>query len=409
VRLIIGPIRVRISVKLVSEIGIGTVAAGVSKAHADHVTISGYDGGTGASPLTSIKHAGSPWEIGLAETHQILVLNNLRGRIAVQVDGGMRTGRDVVIGALLGADEFGFATAPLIVSGCIMMRKCHLNTCPVGVATQDPELRKRFTGQPEHIINYRFFVAEEMRRIMARLGYRTVSEMIGQSDRLEMRRALDHWKAQGLDFTRLLMKPKVGLEVAISNRETQDQGLDKSLDHELIKQAQPALQRGEPVAIETRVHNYNRTFGAMLSGRVAERYGPGFMEHDRRDRRYEPVSDRVVNYQEFVIPLTDAEVSTQAARCMDCGIPFCHQGCPVNNIIPDWNDLTYKGDWQLAIEVLHSTNNFPEFTGRICPAPCEAACTLNIGDAPVAIKTIECAIVDKSRSWTSRRSRRPRG
>jgi len=256
VRLIIGPIRVRISVKLVSEIGVGTVAAGVSKAHADHVTIAGYDGGTGASPLTSIKHAGSPWEIGLAETHQTLVLNNLRGRIAVQVDGGMRTGRDVVIGALLGADEFGFATAPLIVSGCIMMRKCHLNTCPVGVATQDPELRKRFTGQPEHIINYMFFVAEEMRRIMARLGYRTVSEMIGQSDRLEMRRALDHWKAQGLDFTRLLMKPKVGLEVAISNRETQDHGLDQSLDHDLIKQAQPALQRGEPVAIETRVHNY---------------------------------------------------------------------------------------------------------------------------------------------------------
>ncbi len=270
----------RISVKLVSEIGVGTVAAGVSKAHADHVTISGYDGGTGASPLTSIKHAGSPWEIGLAETHQTLVLNNLRGRIAVQVDGGMRTGRDVVIGALLGADEFGFATAPLIVSGCIMTRKCHLNTCPVGVATQDPELRKRFTGQPEHIINYMFFVAEEMRRIMARLGYRTVSEMIGHSDRLEMRRALDHWKAQGLDFTRLLLKPKVGLEVAISNRETQDHGLDKSLDHELIKQAQPALQRGEPVAIETRVHNYNRTFGAMLSGRVAERYGHAGLPED---------------------------------------------------------------------------------------------------------------------------------
>ena len=172
------------------------------------MTISGYDGGTGASPLTSIKHAGSPWEIGLAETHQTLVLNKLRGRIAVQVDGGMRTGRDVVIGALLGADEFGFATAPLIVAGCIMMRKCHLNTCPVGVATQDPELRKRFTGKPEHVINYFFFVAEEVRRLMARLGFRTVSEMIGQSDRLEMRRAIDHWKAQGLDFTRLLPSPR---------------------------------------------------------------------------------------------------------------------------------------------------------------------------------------------------------
>ena len=265
--------KARISVKLVSEVGVGTVAAGVSKAHADHVTIAGYDGGTGASPLTSIKHAGSPWEIGLAETHQTLVLNKLRGRIAVQVDGGLRTGRDVVIGALLGADEFGFATAPLIVSGCIMMRKCHLNTCPVGVATQDPELRKRFTGQPEHIINYLFFVAEEMRRIMARLGYRTVAEMIGQSDRLEMRRAIDHWKAQGLDFTRLLMRPKVGPEVALSNSETQDHGLDKALDHELIRQAQPALERGTPVRIEIPIHNYNRTFGAMLSGRVAERYG----------------------------------------------------------------------------------------------------------------------------------------
>ena len=173
--------KARISVKLVSEVGVGTVAAGVSKAHADHVTIAGYDGGTGASPLTSIKHAGSPWEIGLAETHQTLVLNNLRGRIAVQVDGGMRTGRDVVVGALLGADEFGFATAPLIVEGCIMMRKCHLNTCPVGVATQDPELRKRFTGKPEHVVNYFFFVAEEIRELMARLGFRSFDEMIGQS------------------------------------------------------------------------------------------------------------------------------------------------------------------------------------------------------------------------------------
>ncbi|HYN78782.1 MAG TPA: glutamate synthase-related protein, partial [Lamprocystis sp. (in: g-proteobacteria)] len=265
--------KAQISVKLVSEVGVGTVAAGVSKAHADHVTIAGYDGGTGASPLTSIKHAGSPWEIGLAETHQTLVLNRLRGRIAVQVDGGLRTGRDVVIGALLGADEFGFATAPLIVSGCIMMRKCHLNTCPVGVATQDPELRKRFTGQPEHIVNYLFFVAEEMRRLMARLGFRTVAAMVGQSDRLEMRRAIDHWKAQGLDFTRLLMKPKVGPEVALSNSETQDHGLDQALDHELIRQAQPALERGTPVQIAIPIHNYNRTFGAMLSGRVVERYG----------------------------------------------------------------------------------------------------------------------------------------
>jgi glutamate synthase (NADPH/NADH) large chain len=265
--------KARISVKLVSEVGVGTVAAGVSKAHADHVTIAGYDGGTGASPLTSIKHAGSPWEIGLAETHQTLVLNRLRGRIAVQVDGGMRTGRDVVIGALLGADEFGFATAPLIVEGCIMMRKCHLNTCPVGVATQDPELRKKFTGKPEHVINFFFFVAEEIREIMARLGYRTMNEMIGQMDRLEMRKAIDHWKAKGLDFSRILAKPDVGPEVARYNCEAQDHGLDKALDHMLIEQARPALEHGEPVRIETGIKNYNRTFGTMLSGRVAERYG----------------------------------------------------------------------------------------------------------------------------------------
>jgi glutamate synthase (NADPH/NADH) large chain len=270
----------RISVKLVSEVGVGTVAAGVSKAHADHVTIAGYDGGTGASPLTSIKHAGSPWEIGLAETHQTLVLNRLRGRIAVQVDGGMRTGRDVVIGALLGADEFGFATAPLIASGCIMMRKCHLNTCPVGVATQDPELRKRFTGKPEHVINYFFFVAEEVRQLMARLGFRTMNEMIGQSDRLEMRRAIDHWKAHGLDYSRLLAKPKVGLEVATYNCEPQDHGLENALDRELIARAEPALSRAEPVQIEIGVKNYNRTVGAMLSGRVAERYGHAGLPED---------------------------------------------------------------------------------------------------------------------------------
>ncbi|MEJ2404353.1 MAG: glutamate synthase large subunit [Candidatus Thiodiazotropha sp.] len=263
----------RISVKLVSEVGVGTVAAGVSKAHADHVTIAGYDGGTGASPLTSIKHAGSPWEIGLAETHQTLVLNQLRGRIAVQADGGMRTGRDVVIAALLGADEIGFATAPLIAEGCLMMRKCHLNTCPVGIATQDPELRKRFTGSPDHVVNYFFFVAEEARKLMSELGFRTWNEMVGQSDRLDMRKAISHWKARGLDYSRLLRKPEAGEGVAIYNCETQDHGLDKAKDLELIKRAKPALESGEAVKIDIDIHNYNRTFGAMLSGRVAEKYG----------------------------------------------------------------------------------------------------------------------------------------
>jgi len=270
----------RISVKLVSEVGVGTVAAGVSKAHADHVTISGYDGGTGASPLTSIKHAGSPWEIGLAETHQTLVLNRLRGRIAVQVDGGLRTGRDVVIGALLGADEFGFATAPLIVAGCIMMRKCHLNTCPVGVATQDPELRKRFTGKPEHLVNYMFFIAEEVRELMAKLGYRSFNEMVGQMDRLDMRQAIDHWKAKGLDFSRVLHKPEAAEGVAIYQCDTQDHGLDKALDRQLIEQAAPALEEGKPVQIETDVHNYNRTIGTMLSGEVAKRYGHAGLPDD---------------------------------------------------------------------------------------------------------------------------------
>ncbi len=263
----------RISVKLVSEVGVGTVAAGVSKAHADHVTIAGHDGGTGASPLTSIKHAGSPWEIGLAETHQTLVLNRLRGRIAVQVDGGMRTGRDVVVGALLGADEFGFATAPLIAEGCIMMRKCHLNTCPVGIATQDPELRKRFTGQPEHVVNFFFFVAEEVRELMARLGFRRFNDMIGQADRLDMRHALDHWKARGLDFTRLLTKPVAGPGVAVYNAERQDHGLDRALDNALIREARAALEEGQPVRIDIPIRNINRTFGAMLSGEVAKRYG----------------------------------------------------------------------------------------------------------------------------------------
>ncbi|MFZ4410424.1 MAG: glutamate synthase large subunit [Paracraurococcus sp.] len=265
--------RARISVKLVSEIGVGTVAAGVSKARADHVTISGYEGGTGASPLTSLTHAGSPWEIGLAETQQTLVLNGLRGRIAVQVDGGLRTGRDVVIGALLGADEFGFATAPLIAAGCIMMRKCHLNTCPVGVATQDPVLRARFTGLPEHVINFFFFVAEEMREIMAQLGFRTVEEMVGRVDRLDMRAALDHWKAKGVDLTRLLYQPPAREGVAIRHAETQDHGLDRAMDRGLIADAAEAIERGTPVRLTREIGNLHRTVGAMLSGAVARRHG----------------------------------------------------------------------------------------------------------------------------------------
>ena len=262
-----------VSVKLVSEVGVGTVAAGVAKARADHVTISGFEGGTGASPLTSIKHAGSPWEIGLAETHQTLVANRLRGRIAVQVDGGIRTGRDVVIGALLGADEFGFATAPLIAAGCIMMRKCHLNTCPVGVATQDPVLRAKFSGKPEHVINYFFFVAEEVREIMAQLGFRSFSEMIGQSDQLDKDRAIEHWKARGLDFTKLFHKAHAPKGVAIFNSERQDHGLEKVLDVQLIELAKPALELKRPVKADLEIKNVNRSTGAMLSGEVAKRFG----------------------------------------------------------------------------------------------------------------------------------------
>ena len=270
----------RISVKLVSEVGVGTVAAGVSKAHADHVTISGYDGGTGASPITSIKHAGSPWEIGLSETHQTLVKNELRGRIAVQVDGGLRTGRDVVIGALLGADEFGFATGALIAEGCIMMRKCHLNTCPVGVATQDAELRKRFIGKPEDVVNYMMFIAEEAREIMAELGFRTINEMIGHSEILNKREALDHWKAKGIDYSRILATPQAEKGVAIHNCEEQDHGLDQALDNELIKQAAEALENRKPVKIDLPVKNTNRTVGAMLSGEVARRYGHEGLDED---------------------------------------------------------------------------------------------------------------------------------
>ena len=263
----------RVSVKLVAEVGVGTIAAGVAKAKADHVVIAGHDGGTGASPWSSIKHAGTPWELGLAETQQTLVLNRLRSRIRVQADGQMKTGRDVVIGALLGADEFGFATAPLVATGCVMMRKCHLNTCPVGVATQDPVLRRRFSGQPEHVVNYFFFVAEEVRELMASLGFRTFDEMIGRSELIDMRKGVEHWKAKGLDFSRIFYQAPMPAAVARHRCEEQDHGLAGALDHALIEGAGPALGKRQPVRLAHRIRNAHRSVGAMLSGEVARRYG----------------------------------------------------------------------------------------------------------------------------------------
>jgi glutamate synthase (NADPH) large chain len=264
--------RASISVKLVSEVGVGTVAAGVAKAKADHITIAGHDGGTGASPWSSIKHAGTPWELGLAETQQTLVMNRLRGRVRIQADGQMKTGRDVVIGAILGADEFGFATAPLVAEGCIMMRKCHLNTCPVGVATQDPVLRRKFSGKPEYVVNYFFFVAEEARAIMAQLGIRRFDELIGETRLLDTRPGIGHWKARGLDFTRIFHSPRMDAEVARHAVDVQDHGLDKALDLGLIEKSAAALERGEKVSFILPIRNVNRTVGAMLSGEVARRH-----------------------------------------------------------------------------------------------------------------------------------------
>jgi glutamate synthase (NADPH/NADH) large chain/glutamate synthase (ferredoxin) len=262
-----------VSVKLVAEVGVGTVAAGVAKAHADKVLISGDSGGTGASPLASIKYAGVPWELGLAETHQTLVLNDLRGRIRVETDGQMKTGRDVAIATLLGAEEFGFATAPLIVEGCIMMRKCHLNTCPVGIATQDPELRKKFNGQPEHIVNFFFFVAEELRQIMAKLGFHTINEMVGRVDKLKIHKAVDHWKAKGLDLSPLLKMPEVGADIPRYCVQKQDHGLADILDNKLIELCKPAIEKGEKVTLDLPIRNVNRTVGTMLSSRIAKKYG----------------------------------------------------------------------------------------------------------------------------------------
>jgi glutamate synthase (NADPH) large chain len=269
-----------ISVKLVSEVGVGTVAAGVSKAKADHIVVAGFDGGTGASPISSIKHAGTPWELGLAEAQQTLVLNQLRGRIALQVDGQLKTGRDVLIGALLGADEFGFATAPLVVGGCIMMRKCHLNTCPVGVATQDPALRKKFTGQPEHVVNYFFFVAEEVRELMAKIGIRKFDDLIGRSDLLGMNQGIAHWKSQGLDFSKVFYQPQVAASVSRRHDGGQDHELEKALDNGLIAQAQYALNDKKPVVIASKISNVNRTVGTMLSHEIAKRYGQAGLPND---------------------------------------------------------------------------------------------------------------------------------
>ena len=271
--------RASISVKLVSEVGVGTIAAGVTKCKADHLVIAGHDGGTGASPWSSIKHAGTPWELGLAETQQTLVLNRLRGRVRVQADGQMKTGRDVVIGALLGADEFGFATAPLVAEGCIMMRKCHLNTCPVGVATQDPLLRKKFAGRPEHVVNYFFFVAEEARQIMAQLGIRNFNDLIGRADLLETKKAISHWKARGLDFSRVLHQPVVPADVPRYHVESQDHGLDRALDVRLIEKCQPAIARGEKVQFMDSARNVNRSVGAMLSGELIRQRPEGLPDH----------------------------------------------------------------------------------------------------------------------------------
>jgi glutamate synthase domain-containing protein 2/glutamate synthase domain-containing protein 1/glutamate synthase domain-containing protein 3 len=265
--------RANVSVKLVSEVGVGTVAAGVAKAHADLVLISGHDGGTGASPISSIRHAGTPWELGLAETQQVLVMNDLRSRIRVQVDGKLMTGRDVVIGALLGAEEFGFSTMPLISMGCIMMRKCHLNTCPVGIATQDPVLRAKFDGAPEHVINFFFFIAEQARQIMSELGFRSMEEMVGRVDKLNVKQAIDHWKARGLDFSRIFYDPPVDKSVPRRCVRKQDHGLEKQLDHKLIELSRDALEHKKPVEFKLPILNIHRTVGGMLSSEVARRYG----------------------------------------------------------------------------------------------------------------------------------------
>ncbi|KAH6661667.1 glutamate synthase [Verticillium dahliae] len=632
--------RSRVSVKLVSEVGVGIVASGVAKAKADHVLISGHDGGTGASRWTGIKYAGLPWELVLAETHQTLVLNDLRGRVVVQTDGQLRTGRDIAIACLLGAEEWGFATAPLIAMGCIMMRKCHLNTCPVGIATQDPELRKKFTGTPEHVINFFYYLANELRAIMARLGFRTINEMVGHAEVLKVRDDLRNSKTQNIDLS-LLLTPahKLRPGVATFNVRKQDHKLHVRLDNKLISEAELTLDKGLPSRIECDIINTDRAMGTSLSYHISKRYGEaglpldtvhvnikgsggqsfgaflapgvtlelegdsndyvgkglsggrlivgscffrgvaaerfavrnsgatavvegvgdhgceymtggrviilgstgrnfaagmsggiayvlditttstpsstwrwwkpvrveepteiaylrgliedhhhytgselaarilvdfqpcppslcqgsprrlqarprgeaakaaeakaneynlpivsgvqhkkkeerppsskisrdrgdsaaekkralvldqtkGFMKYQRRSEKYRSAKTRTKDWAELSSRLNEDELKYQSARCMDCGVPFCQSetGCPISNIIPKWNELVFQNQWQDALNRLLMTNNFPEFTGRVCPAPCEGACVLGINEDPVGIKSIECAIIDR--------------
>ena len=290
----------RISVKLVAEVGVGVVAAGVAKAHADVVLISGHDGGTGASPLTAIEHSGIPWELGLAEAQQVLVMNDLRSRIRVQTDGKLQTGRDVVIAALLGAEEFGFSTAPLVSLGCIMMRKCHLNTCPVGIATQDPLLRQKFEGQPEHLINYFFFVAGEVRELMAEMGFATMDEMIGRIDMLDMQDSIDHWKARGIDLSTIFYNPPVPGRVGRRCQINQNHGLEQALDYKLIDHARDALETGTSIELKLPIRNVHRTVGAMLSGEIARRTGSAGLA-----RRYR---------SGFILPVPPGRVSAPSWR-----------------------------------------------------------------------------------------------
>ena len=263
----------RINVKLVSKVGVGTIAAGVAKAKADVILISGFDGGTGASPLTSLKHAGLPWELGIAEAQQTLVLNDLRGRVVIECDGQMKTGRDVAIACLLGAEEFGFSTAPLVASGCIMMRACHLNTCPVGIATQDPELRKNFKGKPEHVINFMYFVAQELREIMASLGFRTIDEMVGQSQKLNMKDAVSHYKFKGIDLSKILYKPNVNESVSIRKTIDQDHNLDNVLDFKIFEEAKLSIEKKIKMNLDFNIKNTDRTVGAIISNEISKIHG----------------------------------------------------------------------------------------------------------------------------------------